>query len=119
VAEGQRKGAEERGHGGHEDGPEAQQAGFVDGIQRREILFALQLNGKIDHENGVFLDDADQKDDADQGDQVQVGSGDFDSEYRADACRRDSGENRNGVDEAFVEDAENNVNRNESGDDEE
>src|SRR5258707_7012486 len=32
VAERKRQGAEQRGHGGHEDGPEAKQAGFVNGF---------------------------------------------------------------------------------------
>jgi len=41
------------------------------------------LNCKIDHENGIFLDDADQKNDADERDDVQIGLDELDGEERA------------------------------------
>ena len=117
-AESERQSAEEGGHGSHQNGAEAQEAGFVNGVERRGFLFALELDGEIDHEDGVLLDDADQEDDADEGDHVQVGTGKFDGENRADAGAGDGGKNGDGVDEAFIEDAENDVNGNESSDDE-
>ena len=68
----QRHGAEDRGHRGHHDRPEAQQAGLVDRVTRRQALDALGLQGEVDHHDGVFLDDADQQNDADDGDDVEV-----------------------------------------------
>ncbi len=64
--------AEQRGHGGHHDGAEAQQAGLVDGVQRRHALFALRVEREIDHHDGVLLHDADQQDDADQRDDAEI-----------------------------------------------
>ena len=41
---------------------------------RSFCLAALGLQREIDHQNGVFLHDADQQDDADQRDDVEVRS---------------------------------------------
>ena len=62
---------EQRGHGGHHDGAEAQQAGLVNRVERRFAFLALGFERKVDHHDGVFLDDADQQDDADQGDDAE------------------------------------------------
>ena len=64
--------AEQRGHGGHHDGAEAQQAGLVDGVHRRHALLALGVEREIDHHDAVLLHDADQQDDADQGDDAEI-----------------------------------------------
>src|SRR3954467_7957088 len=42
------------------------------GRERREPAGALGLEGEIDDEDGVLLDDADEKEDADQGDDGEV-----------------------------------------------
>jgi len=68
------------------------------------------LNGKINHEDSIFLDDADQKDDADQRDNVQVRLDELNREKRADAGRRKRGKNGDGMNETLIEDAENDVN---------
>ena len=43
VFQGQRQRAEQRGHGGHHDRAETQQAGLVDGFFRRQILRRVRL----------------------------------------------------------------------------
>ena len=50
-------------------------------------FFPFDLHGEIDHEDGVFLDDADQQNDADERDDVEIR---FDeAEWRAARrCRR-------------------------------
>ena len=45
----ERQGAEKRGHGGHHDGAESQDARFVDGVDGRQVFFALRLDSKINH----------------------------------------------------------------------
>jgi len=47
-ADGQREAAEQSGHCCHHDGPEAEQAGLINGFHRRQTLFALSLQGKVD-----------------------------------------------------------------------
>src|SRR6266851_2825562 len=70
AAEGQGEGPEEGGHGGHKNRAEAQHAGFEDGVFGAFPAFALGLQGEVDHHNGVFLDDADEENDADDGNDV-------------------------------------------------
>src|SRR6185312_5867428 len=69
--EGQGQSAEERGHGGHDDGAEAEAARFDDGLIGGETAPPFGVERKVDHENGVFLDDADEQQDADQGDNTE------------------------------------------------
>src|ERR1700756_5402513 len=110
-AKGQGKRAEESGHGGHENGTEAKHTGFEDGVLGAFAAFALGLQGEVDHHDGVFLDDADEQDDADNGDDVEVLLEKHQSEHRADAGgweRRNDGER---VHEAFVKDAKNDIDR--------
>src|SRR5579859_3850582 len=52
-AESERKSAEEGGHGGHQDGAEAQHAGLEDGVFGAFAAFAFGLQGKVDHHDGV------------------------------------------------------------------
>src|SRR5258708_11576341 len=110
----ERHGREKGGHGGHQNRTETQQAGLVDRVDGRQSLFPFHLNRKINHENGVFLNDADQEDDADERDDVQIGLDELDREERADASGRNRGEDGDGMNEALVEDAENDVNGGES-----
>jgi len=70
--ESQRQGAEQSGHRGHHDGTEPQEAGLVDSLLGCFFLFSLRLDGKIDHQNRIFLHDADQQNDSDQRDDAQV-----------------------------------------------
>jgi len=59
-------------HGGHHDGTESQQAGIVDRIRRILPVLTLALHGEVDHHDSIFLYDADQQDDSDDGDDVEV-----------------------------------------------
>src|SRR3981081_1939019 len=115
-AKSKRESAEERGHGGHHNGTEAQQAGLVDGFDGGLAFHALCLHGKVDHQNGIFLDDADQQNDADHSDNAKVQLSESNCQDCADAGGRNRGENGDGVNEAFVQDAEHDIDGAESGD---
>ena len=109
VAQHQRQRTEQRRHGGHQDRPKPQERCPGDRLARREALLALRVQGEIDHHDGVFLDDADQQDDADDAEHVQIVAGDDQSQHGADACRRERRKNGDRMDEALVEDAEHDV----------
>src|SRR6185437_3297884 len=67
-AERQRDAAHHGGQRGHQDGAEAQQAGLVDGLPRRFAVLALGLEREVNHHDGVLLHNADEQDEADEGD---------------------------------------------------
>ena len=117
-ADGKRQSAEHGGEGGHHDGTEAHQACLVDGFDGRQALFALGLQGKVDHHDGVLLHDSDEQENADQGHDAEIGAGDEQGENRADAGGRQRGENGERMDQALVKDAEHDVDGDESGEDE-
>jgi hypothetical protein len=116
-SERQRQAAEERRHGGHHDGPEAQEACLVDRLFGRLALLAFGLEGKVDHHNRVLFDDADQEDDADQRDYVEIVPCDQQGQDGTHTRRRERGEDRDGVDVAFVQDAEDDVDGDQRGED--
>ena len=60
------------GQRGHQDGPEPQHAGLMDGVTRRHALLALGNQREVDHHDRVLLHDADQQHDADDADDIQV-----------------------------------------------
>src|ERR1700736_6292071 len=62
----QRQSRQQRRHGGHHDRAKTQQARFVNRVPRRPAFFALGLQSKVNHHDGVFLDDANQQDDSNQ-----------------------------------------------------
>src|SRR5262249_4694415 len=70
-ADHQRHAAEQRGHRRHQDRPEPQRARLVDRIPRTEAVLALLLEREIDQHDAVLLDDADQENDADDGDDAE------------------------------------------------
>src|SRR5215475_4628013 len=117
VAQRQRKRAKKRGHGGHENGTEAKQASLVDGFHRRKAFLRFGLDGEVNHEDGVFLDDADQKNNADEGDERKLGFEKHHGEQSTHACGRKCRKNRDGMNEAFIEDAKDDVDRGDRGDD--
>ncbi len=100
---------------GHHDGAEAQQAGLIDGLDRRQALVALGLQREVDHHDGVLLHDADEQDDADERDDAQVGSGEQQRKNGAYAGRGQRGENGERMDQALVEDAEHDIDGNQRG----
>src|SRR5882724_6127465 len=75
LAESERKRSEKSGHGGHEDGTEAQETGLVDGVLGGQPFLHFGLHGEVDHEDGVFLDDANEQNDADEGNHGEFGVG--------------------------------------------
>ena len=115
VAEREGKSAEKRGGGGHHDRAEAEEAGLKDGVDRRFAFFSFGFEGEVDHHDGVFLDDADEQDQADQGDDAEIGAADEERQECADAGGGERGEDRDGVDVAFVKNAQNDVDGDESG----
>src|SRR5260370_3339931 len=115
-AEGQRESDEERGHGGHHDGAEAQQAGLVNGFDGGLAFQALCLHGEVDHEDGVFLYDANQQNDADERDDVEIRLSEPHGEKRADAGGGERRENGAGMNETLVKNAEHDVDGTQCGD---
>ncbi len=111
MPEHQRQARQQRAHGGHHDGTEAQQARLVDRLVRRHALLALRFQGEVDHHDAVLLDDADEQDDADQRDHAQVVTARHEDEQRADAGRGQGRQNRQRVDVAFVEQPQHDVDR--------
>src|SRR5262249_14027536 len=110
VAERERKRAEKSGHGCHENGTETQQARFVNSFDGSETVLRLGLNGKINHENGIFLDDTDEKNDANIGDHGKFRFEKHQGEERANSRGRNRRKNGDGMDETLVENAEDDVN---------
>jgi len=99
----------QRRHRGHQDRPKAQHAGLVDRFLRRQTLAMLDLLGKIDQHDAVFLDDADEQDDADNRDHGQIVVNRHQQQQRAEAGRRQGRDDGDRVDHALVEHAEDEV----------
>ena len=116
-ADGQRDAAQQRGHGGHHDGTEAQQAGFVDGVGGVLAVLAFAFQREVHHHDAVLLHDADEQDDADDGHHAQILVEQHERQQRAHAGRGQGGKNRDGVNEAFVQHAEHDVDRDQRGQD--
>ena len=117
--QGQRQGAEQGGHGGHHDRAEPQQAGLVNGLHGRQPFGALGVEREVNHHDGVLLHDADQQDDADQRDQRQVLAAQQQRQQRAHARRRQAREDGDGVDVALIEHAQDDVDDDDGGQDQE
>ena len=103
--------AQQRRHGGHHDGPEAQQAGLIDGVHRRHTFLALRLQGKIDHHDAVLLHNADEQDQANQRNHAEINPADHERQQGAHTRRRQRGQDGDGMNVAFIQDAQNDVDR--------
>ncbi len=79
-------------------------------------LVALRGKRKIDHQDRILLDDADQQDDADERNHIQVRMKQHQRQDRAHAGGRQSRQNRDGMNVAFVQNAEHDVDGHESRD---
>src|SRR5258708_6781759 len=101
--------AKQRGHGGHHNGPEAQETRFVDGIQRSLPFLALGFQREVNHHDGVLLHDADQQDDAYQSDDAEFGAAQQQSQNCAHTGGRQRRQNGYGMDVTFVENAQHDV----------
>ena len=71
--------------------------------------FALGFEGEVDDHDRVLLDDADEQDDADDPDHVEVLAGDHQREQRPDAGRGQRRKNCHRMNEAFVQHAQHDV----------
>ena len=110
ITQSHRNGAQQRRHGGHHDGPEADQAAFVDRLHRRLAFLALGFQREIDLHDRVLLHDADQHHQADEGIDVEIDVKHHQRQQRADTGRRQSGKNRQRMNVAFVQHAQHDVN---------
>ena len=109
VAHRDRQRADQRRHRRHHDRPEAHQARFADRLGRRHPLLPLRRHGEVDHHDAVLLDQPDQHDDADEGVEVQLGAEHHQRQQRAEAGRGQPRQNGQRLGEAFVEDAQHDV----------
>ena len=114
-AQRQRNGTEQRRERRHHDRTEAQQAGFIDRVDRRLAFLALRFQREVDHHDGVLLHDTDQQDDADQGHHAQIQVEQHEREDRAHAGRRQRRQNRDGVDVALIQHAQHDVHGDDGG----
>ena len=73
------------------------------------MLVALGVDGEVHHHDTVLLDDADQQDDADHGDQAEIVAEQHQRRDRAGTGRGQRRQDRQRVDVALVEDAEDQV----------
>src|SRR5580658_2611469 len=103
AAESQRHRAQQGRHGGHHDRPESQQAGLINRLLWRPALFALRVQGEIDHHDTVLLYNADQQDDADQRDDAEILVEERERQQRTDTRGRQRRKNRDRMDVAFVQ----------------
>src|SRR5271157_2339182 len=109
--EGQRQAGQQGSHGGHHDGTEAQEARFIDGDFRLFALFALRFQSEVNHHNSVFLDDADQENDPYKGDNAEFLAEKQQGQNGAHPGGGQRGQNGEGMDVTFVENAKDDINR--------
>ena len=76
------------------------------------MLFALSLERKIDHHDGVLLHNPDQKNDPYQGHHRQVIPRDHERENRSHSRGRQRRKDRDGMDVALVQHAQHDIHRN-------
>src|SRR5699024_6331477 len=76
---------------------ESQAVRFVDVVLHEEETTALGSEGEVDHRDTIFLDIADQQEDADDVDPVQAISGQQESQQGPEGDRGKSGKDGDGV----------------------
>ena len=79
---------------------------------------SLHLEGKVHHHDGVLLHDADEQDDSDHCHNGKLEPRDLKSQQGAQPGAGECGEDRNRMDQALVEHAEDNINGEQRGQDE-
>ena len=109
--------AKQSRHGRHHDGTKAEQACLIDGVRGVQPPMALCVQRKVDHHNAILLHDADQQNKADDRDHAQVLMKEEQRKEGSYTRRGQRGENGDGVNEALVKYAEDNVDRNQRGKD--
>ncbi|MNM51485.1 hypothetical protein D3C81_625460 [compost metagenome] len=109
LAQQQRQCAKDRCQGGHQDRPQAQQAGPANRLFRRKALMALQLQGQVDHQDGILFHHPDQQEQPQQRDQAELATGDVQRQQGTDARRRQCRENGQRVNVAFIQNTQHQV----------
>src|ERR1700730_4890698 len=104
-----RHGAEQRRHRRHQDRAKALDAGLVDRFLGRQAFVLFGLHGEIHQHDAVLLDDANQQYEADDRDHAQIDVHRQQQQQRADAGRGQRRDNRDRVDQALIEHAEDQV----------
>ena len=117
ATQGQRQAAQHGCHGGHQNGPEAQQTCLIDCIQRSFSAFAFGFERKVDHHDGVFLHDTDQQDDSDESDYAEIDFCNQQGQKRANAGGGQRRENRDWMNITLIEHAQNDIHRQQRGED--
>ena len=82
------------------------------------LLLAFGRQREVDHHDGVLLHDANQQDDADNGDNIQIDVEEHQGQHGADAGRGQGRNDGQRMDEALVEDAKDDVDGEQRGGDE-
>ena len=90
----------------------------IDGIHGALPFIPFRLQGKVDHHDGIFLDNADEHDDTDEGIEVKVFPEDKQGDERPETGRREAGQNGEGMDIALVEDPQHDVDHQDGHDEE-
>src|SRR5208283_1700027 len=114
-AEGEWQAGQQRGHGGHHDRTETQEARFINSVFRSLVLFALRIQSEVDHHDSVLFDDTDQKDDSDEGDDAEFLAANQQGQNRTHPGGGQSRQDCDGVYVALVENAEHDINRDQGG----
>ncbi len=87
-------------------------AASIDGVFGRDLVrAALAMQREVDHHDGVLLDDADQHDHADKGVEAERHAEQHQGDQRAHRRRRQARQNGQRVDEALIENAQDDIDR--------
>jgi hypothetical protein len=79
----------------------------------------LGFEGEVDHHNCILFHDADQQDDSDERYHGEIVAGKLQSQNRAYAGGRQRGENRDGMNVALIQYSQNDINRDNGGENQE
>ncbi len=118
-AQRERHAGEQRRHRRHQDRAQAQEARLVDRVGRLLLLLALGVEREVDHHDRVLLDDPDEQDDADERDDGEVRPADHQREKRPHRGGGERREDRDRMDVALVQHAEQDVDRDDGRQDQE
>src|SRR5271155_4755195 len=103
--------SEQSTHRGHQNRTKAQTTGFVDRLLGAEAALALTRQSKVDQHDADLLDDAYQQNDPEDSDHVERHAEQHQGQQGAEPRRGQGGDDRDRVDRALVEHAEDDVDR--------
>jgi hypothetical protein len=84
-------------------GRKRKQRGLEDSFFGVHTLVAFRVECEVHDHDAVLLDDADQQDDADDGNHIEILMKEPQCEQCANTSRRQRGEDRDGMDEALIQ----------------